>query len=321
MKPLVLAPLLSQVVEGIGPYAEQLGVRLKIENRYPAAKVNADSERIMQVLTNLLSNAVKFSPRDDDVHILVSRNGSDIRIAVTDHGPGIPEDFRDRIFQQFAQADSSDRRGKGGTGLGLSISKKIIEKHGGEIGFHTEPGIDTTFYFELPELHEEEVLEPHFLGCQIVSSVDDLTGVLNRSCFEEQLNGEWRRALRNKTPLSMILVEIAHFDVYHTNYGKQSADQCLRLIAVALRKLMMRPGDVFARYGEMQFAALLPETGAKGAACIAEKMRSQVDELGIDFAHPEGSGKVTVIVGISTMIPGRESNPGMLLTAAGSALS
>jgi signal transduction histidine kinase len=71
-----------------------------------------------------------------------------VRVSVTDRGPGIPAEFRDRIFQKFSQADTSNSRNKSGTGLGLSISKAIVERLGGSIGFDTGEG--TTFYFELP---------------------------------------------------------------------------------------------------------------------------------------------------------------------------
>lgn len=111
----------------------------------------------MQVLTNLLSNAAKFSPAHDRVTISVTRHGAKIRIAISDRGPGIPEEFRSRIFQKFAQADSSDTRGKGGTGLGLSIVKAIVEQHDGEIGFHTGPNTGTTFHVDLQEWKADHV--------------------------------------------------------------------------------------------------------------------------------------------------------------------
>jgi CheY-like chemotaxis protein len=84
-----------------------------------------------------------------DVH--VKRQGLGVRVEVRDHGPGISEEFRGRIFQKFSQADSSDTRQKSGTGLGLNISRAIVERLGGRIGFETEYGKGTTFYFELPE--------------------------------------------------------------------------------------------------------------------------------------------------------------------------
>jgi signal transduction histidine kinase len=114
----------------------------------------------MQVMTNLLSNAAKFSPRGDTVVVAAERQGTQVRVSVTDRGPGIPEEFRHRVFQKFAQADSSTTRDKGGTGLGLSISKAIIERLGGRIGFTTGPGSGTTFHFDLPEWRQEAGPKP-----------------------------------------------------------------------------------------------------------------------------------------------------------------
>lgn len=73
-----------------------------------------------------------------------------VRVAISDRGPGIPEDFRSRIFTRFAQADSTTTRHKGGTGLGLAICKRLIEMMDGRIGFEDRPGGGTTFHFELP---------------------------------------------------------------------------------------------------------------------------------------------------------------------------
>jgi signal transduction histidine kinase len=84
------------------------------------------------------------------VELTAERHGRQVRIAITDHGPGIPEEFRARIFQKFAQADSSNTRQKGGTGLGLSITKGMIERMGGSIDFRSETGQGTIFFVELP---------------------------------------------------------------------------------------------------------------------------------------------------------------------------
>jgi CheY-like chemotaxis protein len=87
----------------------------------------------------------------------VQHTGARVRVEVSDRGPGIPEEFHKRIFQKFSQADSSDTRQKGGTGLGLNISRAIIERLGGSIGFDTEPGVGTTFFFELPQWQEPAI--------------------------------------------------------------------------------------------------------------------------------------------------------------------
>ena len=156
IEPLELIPLIEQAIKENRAYGKEFGVEFAIEHAVPGVKVYADGDRLIQVVTNLLSNAAKFSPRGDTVELSVLRHDGAIRVAVSDHGPGISEEFRDRIFQKFAQADSSDAREKGGTGLGLSICKAIVEKLGGRIGFDTETGAGTTFYFDLPEWREAE---------------------------------------------------------------------------------------------------------------------------------------------------------------------
>jgi DNA-binding response OmpR family regulator len=110
----------------------------------------------MQVMANLLSNAAKFSPEGSDVLIRVDRLGNHLRISVKDRGPGIPEAFRSRIFEKFAQADGSSARGHEGTGLGLSITRKLVEAMKGAIGFTSEAGKGSIFYVELPALMQEQ---------------------------------------------------------------------------------------------------------------------------------------------------------------------
>jgi signal transduction histidine kinase len=126
----------------------------------PDVTVVVDSFRLLQVMSNLLSNAAKFSPAKSTVEISaidrIAMDGSRIvRVQVTDHGPGIDEEFRSRIFQKFSQADSSDTRAKSGTGLGLAICKALVEQMGGTIGYETEAGVGSTFFFELPQVQTE----------------------------------------------------------------------------------------------------------------------------------------------------------------------
>lgn len=150
MRPLDVPEFIRQAIHDNQAYAAQHGVEIELARDVAGLRILADPDRLMQVMANLLSNAVKFSPSGSNVTVAVDHEGNYARIAVTDQGPGIPEEFRSRIFDKFAQADSSDSRQKGGTGLGLSISKAIIEHMGGEISFTSQTGVSTTFFFWLP---------------------------------------------------------------------------------------------------------------------------------------------------------------------------
>jgi signal transduction histidine kinase len=153
MQHVDIGSLLERAVEANRPMAERCGVRLRLEG--PSVHdVHADPDRLMQVASNLLSNAVKFSPSGTEVVVATEERWDKVRIAVRDHGHGIPEEFRDRIFGRFAQADNSDTRQKAGTGLGLSIVKQIVQRLGGEVGFADAPGGGTVFFVDLPRLQE-----------------------------------------------------------------------------------------------------------------------------------------------------------------------
>jgi two-component system sensor histidine kinase/response regulator len=153
LRPTEIMSLLAQAVDSHQGYAQSCGVDLMMSDSLPGAFVRIDTDRMSQVIANLLSNACKFSSKGGSVGLSVTRRGKHLRISVSDRGPGIPDAFRARIFQKFAQAETGDTRliqGKG-TGLGLSISKAIVESLGGTIGFDSEVGRGSTFYVELPE--------------------------------------------------------------------------------------------------------------------------------------------------------------------------
>jgi signal transduction histidine kinase len=153
--PLALRPLLEQTLLSTYDYGRQYDITFALECPDGAVLVRTDRDRLMQVLTNLLSNAAKFSPPGETVTVRVILHQERVRIAVSDRGPGIPSDFQARIFEKFAQADSSSTRQSGGTGLGLSIAKALIERLGGRIGFETATGVGTTFYVDLPAWNGE----------------------------------------------------------------------------------------------------------------------------------------------------------------------
>jgi len=144
-----LAPILRDAVAAMQGHARQAGVRLDCAGTLPGVQAEVDGDRLTQVITNLLSNAIKFAPAGSAVEAALGWHGDGVRIAVLDRGPGIPPDFRGRIFERFAQAEDEARR-RQGSGLGLSISKRIVEEHGGRIGFEDRAGGGTVFYVDLP---------------------------------------------------------------------------------------------------------------------------------------------------------------------------
>jgi PAS domain S-box-containing protein len=153
-----LADLLQQSVEANASYAEMYGVHFLLDADSTGDRVMVDPDRLMQVVTNLLSNAAKFSEPGSDVLIRLRSGPTAIRIEVEDSGPGIPDAFKSRIFEKFAQADASTTRRFEGSGLGLSIARKLIEAMGGTIGYSTVVGQGTIFFLDLPRINTAPVV-------------------------------------------------------------------------------------------------------------------------------------------------------------------
>lgn len=149
LQTMAVRPLVMQAVEQIAAYARDFSVIVRVA---PGAdgQVDLDPDRFAQVMANLLSNAIKHSPPGEEVVVEVAARGDQLEVSVADRGAGIPEAFRGRVFERFAQADSSDVRTRGGTGLGLAITRSIVDQLGGAIGFDTEIDHGTRFFVRLP---------------------------------------------------------------------------------------------------------------------------------------------------------------------------
>jgi len=153
-----------------------------------------------------------------------------------------------------------------------------------------------------------------------LANVDGLTQVANRRKFDECLETEWRRCMREQHPLSLILCDVDSFKLYNDTYGHQAGDDCLVKVAKGIRHSVKRPGDLVARYGGEEFAAILPNTHAAGAMEVAELIRAQVRGLQIPHAQSQVSRYVTVSLGVSTTIPTKKLSPELLVAAADKAL-
>jgi signal transduction histidine kinase len=146
-----LAGLVHEVVESLRPVAAEKVIGLEATISEPSILVWADRDKVNQVLMNLIGNAVKFTPAQGRITVSASRNGKgSVQVSVSDTGPGIAPDEKDKIFDKFYQiAQLGDVKPKG-TGLGLAICKALVELHGGNIWVESQVNHGSTFYFTLP---------------------------------------------------------------------------------------------------------------------------------------------------------------------------
>ncbi len=162
---------------------------------------------------------------------------------------------------------------------------------------------------------EESNVVLHRLAIQ-----DGLTGLANRRHFDEVLQQEWKRGIREQHQLAIILLDIDSFKKYNDNYGHQGGDDCLRKVAAALNKAIKRSGDFIARYGGEEFIAVLPNTDCEGAALIAEEMRRHVEDEKLVHEYSDASKYVTVSLGVTAIVPTVSGDPDRLVGISDKAL-
>jgi diguanylate cyclase (GGDEF)-like protein len=138
----------------------------------------------------------------------------------------------------------------------------------------------------------------------MLSLTDPLTNLPNKRCLNERMQSEWRRALRDKTYLALLMIDVDLFKNYNDIYGHQQGDILLKDLAKILDRSVKRPADFVARFGGEEFCILLPNTGPDGAYEIAERVRQNVQESTTPLADSSGLTSVTISIGIACLIPG-----------------
>jgi diguanylate cyclase (GGDEF)-like protein/PAS domain S-box-containing protein len=165
----------------------------------------------------------------------------------------------------------------------------------------------------------EDELTDAFRLVENLAMVDGLTGIANRRQFDETMDREWRRAMRDGSLLSLLMIDVDHFKLYNDIYGHVLGDACLRQIAVAAQGVIHRSSDLFARYGGEEFAVVLPNTDRNGAQLVAEQIRRAVEMCGLPHSgNPHGV--VTVSIGCATQTLDHDSEVTSLVEAADQAM-
>ena len=220
--------------------------------------------------------------------------------------------------EELWMMDLESLRKAGGEGQDLRYRKKDgvlidVEEVRTRIPFQGKEGILTIAHDISERKQLEEILHR-------LSRHDGLTGIANRRNFDDFLTQEWKRALREETPLSLIMCDIDFFKSYNDTYGHQAGDDCLRAVAGVLQKGLRRPGDLAARYGGEEFIVVLPGTPREGALAVAESLRSDVQARGIPHVASRAATVVTISLGVASAVPGPGDPPADLLAAADRAL-
>jgi two-component system, cell cycle response regulator len=153
-----------------------------------------------------------------------------------------------------------------------------------------------------------------------LANLDGLTQIANRRCFDQALLREWRRLRREKIPLALILCDIDYFKFYNDCYGHLAGDECLRQVARAIARTCKRPADIVARYGGEEFIILLPNTGLEGAMHIAQEVQREIAKLAIPHQCSKACDRLTLSLGIASMIPTGENAPEDIIAIADQAL-
>jgi two-component system chemotaxis family response regulator WspR len=145
---------------------------------------------------------------------------------------------------------------------------------------------------------------------------DGLTEIYNRRYFHQHFEREWKRAIRDKKSISLIMIDIDFFKLFNDTYGHLAGDDCLIQIANTLNNLVNRPADLFARYGGEEFVAILPGTDKDGSLLLAEEMRKAVEALKIKHTSSTISEYVTISLGVGTIFPDNKSSSNALINLA-----
>jgi diguanylate cyclase (GGDEF)-like protein len=208
---------------------------------------------------------------------------------------------------------------------GKSAEPKLKE-YAGDQWFRTQEqrtagGFLVTSWVDMTDLvRRERTLQDDNVMLQQQSSVDALTGLVNRRLFDRVLNTELARAERNTTPISLFMIDIDHFKKYNDYYGHVAGDECLKAVADVLRQCVRRAGEMVARFGGEEFVLLLPGSDLDHALEVAQSCLELLRQLAIEHKGVGPSATLTFSIGVASATPGLDVQPGTFINAADAAM-
>ena len=267
-------------------------------------------EEQLSLVNDQLKNEVKEKVRAEealkDLVTSINQQKNDLEIALLnaiEHGDAIQEE----LFELNKQLNSE-----------IGERRHVEDKLQSMVLSLNRQKEDLEVLVETIATHGDEInlrMEKKLSSAEQQAMTDALTGLCNRRCYNETLEKEWYRNARNKTPLSMLVLDLDNFKNYNDILGHISGDECLKKVATALADIPKRGGDIAARYGGEEFVILLPQSDLSSASLVAEHIRKSIEDLAI--THPKSvSDVVTLSIGVASVIPKPEIKAHTLFDSA-----
>ncbi len=238
------------------------------------------------------------------------------------HPPEFYKDLWDTIIRGETWKGQIINKKKDGELYWESATISPVMGRDGKITHYSAVKEDITSRKKAEKLLEEtqKRLEKANEKLKTLVTSDGLTRIANRRKFDEYLDQEWQRCKRAKVSLSLLMCDIDYFKHYNDTYGHQAGDLCLKRIAQAMEKTVVRPMDLVARYGGEEFAVILSDTGLMGACHVARRIQEVVKNLNIAHSDSSVGTHVTLSIGITSLIPDEDLSMDLLIKTADEAL-
>ncbi|MBZ9995752.1 diguanylate cyclase [Mesorhizobium sp. BH1-1-4] len=296
----------SGAVVGLITHNRDITVRKQLETELAESQA-----RLGDALTHMADGLVMFDP-DGKMVLCNARYSAMFPKTAELRVPGA--DYRDILRASAARGEGTTPPGAVEEWIaGIMAAQKLVSHRqirladGRWLDVRTRPTGDGGSLSVFSDITETKQVEAELMAANeklnLLAHCDGLTELLTRRAFDEALAREFARASRNAMPLSLLIIDVDWFKRFNDHYGHPAGDECLRAVSRCIEAAARRPADAAARYGGEEFALILPETNARGAFVIAEKLRSKVRDLAVAHAGSE-KGIVTVSIGVGTFEAG-----------------